>query len=198
MEGFFDKFVFIRVHSWLKMECLVLEKNLTIKMIRENLENLPDFAPPVGYSIRWFQSGDEAAWLRIQSAAEKFHQITPDTFVRVFGRNAAWLSQRLCFLLDPAGNPIGTGAAWFDDNFDGRKFGRIHWMAVVPEYQGRGLGGVLMTAVCRRLIELKHTNAYLITSSARLAAIRLYLRFGFAPLIRNQADEILWQELVAR
>jgi GNAT superfamily N-acetyltransferase len=171
------------------------EKNITVKMIRETLENIPAFAPPPGYSIRWFQSGDEEAWRRIQSAAEKFHQITPDTFARVFGRNASWLSQRLCFLVDPAGHLIGTGSAWFDDNFDGRKFGRVHWMAVLPEEQGKGLGKVLMTAVCQRLRELKHTNAYLITSTARVAAIKLYSRFDFVPLIRTDDDRKIWEAI---
>ena len=164
-------------------------------MIRDNLEDIPGFAPSSDYTVRWFQAGDDEAWRRIQTAAEKFHPITSDTFVRVFGRNATWLSQRLCFILDAEGNAVGTGAAWFDDNFDGKKFGRIHWMAVVPEHQGRGLGRVLMTEVCHRLRELKHTNAYLITSSARIAAIRLYLSLGFVPLIRNATDQEVWDKL---
>ncbi len=164
-------------------------------MVRHDLESLPEFPVPPGYAVRWFQAGDEQAWTDIQSRAEKFHPITPETFVRVFGRNATWLAQRVCFLLDPAGKPVATGAAWFDDNFDGRKFGRVHWMAVLPEEQGRGLGKALMSIVCQRLRELKHTNAYLITSSARIPAIRLYSRFGFKPIIRNAADEEIWREL---
>jgi GNAT superfamily N-acetyltransferase len=105
------------------------------------------------------------------------------------------LTQRVCFIVNAQGDLVGTGAAWFDDHFDGKKFGRVHWMAVIPEYQGRGLGGVLMSAVCDRLKELKHTNAYLITSTARIPAIRLYRAFGFKPLIRNATDEQMWQAL---
>ena len=169
------------------------QTNVTVKMIRSNLENIPEFVPPSNYSVRWFQAGDEESWRKIQTAAEKFHEINADTFLRVFGRNATWLSQRVCFVLDPDGRPIGTGAAWFDDNFDGRKWGRVHWMAVMPEHQGRGLGKVLMSRVCHRLRELKHTNAYLITSSARLPAITLYGRFQFDPLIRTEHDRCVWE-----
>lgn len=176
----------------------MIEKNVTVKMVRTDLEKIPLFAVPAGYSIRWFRAGDETPWTEIQSAAEKFHQITPQTFLRVFGRNATWLSQRLCFILDPEGIAIATGAAWFDDNFDGQKFGRIHWIAVRPEHQGRGLGRILLSQVCLRLRDLRHSNAYLITSSARLPALRLYLSFGFQPLARNERDEMIWQDILCR
>ncbi len=171
------------------------EVNFTVKMVRADLENIPRFTAPPGYSVRWFESGDEEAWRRIQSSAEKFHQITPDTFARVFGRNPTWLAQRLCFVVNPRGELVGTGAAWFDDHFEGRKWGRVHWMAVIPGEQGKGLGRVLMTEVCARLKHLKHNNAYLITSSARIAAIRLYRSFGFVPLCRKPEDELIWKAI---
>jgi GNAT superfamily N-acetyltransferase len=55
----------------------------------------------------------------------------------------------------------------------------VHWVAIVPECQGIGLGKALMTLLCQRLRELGHDQAYLFTSSERVSAIRLYLRFGF-------------------
>jgi GNAT superfamily N-acetyltransferase len=71
----------------------------------------------------------------------------------------------------------------------------VHWVAIVPEQQGRGLGKVLMTIVCHRLRELGHRRTYLTTSTARIPAINLYRHFDFVPLIRAPDDAAIWREL---
>ena len=192
------------------------EKNIPLKMIRENLEDIPQFALLENLSLRWFQPGDEKVWRQIQSAADKFNDITPELFQRQFaggterglqsaspnecrsGINSALLSERQCYLLDARGNAIGTATAWFNDNFEGARVGRVHWVAILPEDQGKGLSKPLMTAICRRLNELGHTRTYLSTSSARIFAIRLYLKFGFVPLIRGQDEAATWETLQAQ
>lgn len=173
------------------------ENNHPVKMMRANLDNLPEFALPTGFSLRWYQPGDEAHWLRIHLAADHFNKITPELFQKLFGSDEKNLRDRQCYLLDPRGEAIGTGTAWFNDNFEGARWGRVHWMAIVPEFQGRGLGKCLLGAVCRRLRELGHEQAYLSTSTARVPAIRLYWKFGFEPLIRSPEDECLWREIVS-
>ena len=188
--------------------------NLPVKMRRANLDNLPEFALPSGFSLRWYQPGDEEHWLRIHLAADHFNEITPELFQKQFGVEAergiysasapapasgiksALLRERQCYLLSPTGEVIGTGTAWFNDNFEGGRWGRVHWMAVLPEFQGRGLGKSLLSAICRRLRELGHERAYLTTSTARVAAIGLYLRFGFEPLIRGAEAQAVWSGIL--
>ena len=162
---------------------------------REHLEEIPDFPLPDHFSLRWYQPGDDQEWFRIQSTADRLNEITPDLFARQFGKDEHELARRQCFLLNSRGNAIGTATAWFNDNFEGKRFGRVHWVAILPEYQGRGLAKPLMTTICHRLRELGHTRAYLTTSTARLGAIRLYLRFGFVPMIRNAAEEAVWNNI---
>ena len=162
---------------------------------REHLDDIPDFPLPEQFSLRWYQSGDEQEWFRIQSSADRLNEITPDLFARQFGNDECELARRQCFLLNSHGHAIGTATAWYNDNFEGRRFGRVHWVAVLPEYQGRGLAKPLMTTICHLLRELGHTRAYLTTSTVRLGAIRLYLRFGFAPLIRNASEEATWNAI---
>lgn len=167
-------------------------------MVRANLDNMPVFTLPANFSLRWYESGDEAHWLQIHAAADRYNEVTPSLFRNQFGPDKKLLRERQCFLLDPRGEVIGTGTAWFNDDFEGARWGRVHWVVIAPQYQGQGLSKPLMTAICRRLRELGHDRAYLSTSAARIPAIKLYLKFGFEPKLRTVEDEAIWKEVLAR
>jgi GNAT superfamily N-acetyltransferase len=191
------------------------ESNLPVKMTRVNLDGLPEFTLPPGFALRWYQQGDEAHWLRIHLVADRLNQITPELFQKEFavdqdrglptaagrerqsGMSSAirTLGERQCYLLAPHGEVIGTGTAWFNDDFEGARWGRVHWVAILPEFQGQGLGKALMSVICQRLRELGHRRAYLTTSTARIPAIRLYSQFGFEPLVRNEEEAAVWRAL---
>ncbi|PYI87405.1 MAG: GNAT family N-acetyltransferase [Verrucomicrobia bacterium] len=164
------------------------EPHVRVVMVREDLENILEYPVPAGYAVRWYQPGDEQLWLNIHLAADKYHPITPELFAREFGEARDLLKDRQCFVFDANEKPVGTATAWFNDNFNGAAYGRVNWVAVVPQHQQRGLGKTLMTLICRRLRELGHRRAYLTTSTAQTPAIRLYHRFGFVPLIRSAQD----------
>jgi GNAT superfamily N-acetyltransferase len=166
--------------------------NAPVFMVRSHLQHIPEFRLPRGFSLRWYEPGDEEAWVQIHLQAEPFLRITPALFTEQFGSDATRLGERQCYLVSPEGEEIGTATAWFDDNFEGRPHGRVHYVAIVPDFQGRALSKPLMTAVCKRLSELGHERAYLATSAGRVPAIRLYRKFGFLPLIRNDQDEKVW------
>jgi len=164
-------------------------------MIRENLEDIPRFPVPPGFSIRWFQEGDERIWLEIQSASERYLEITPALFAKEFGSDPAVVGERQFFLLDSRQRPVGTATAWFDDSYRGLPHGRVGWLAVVPEMRGNGLSKPLMTILCDRLRELGHRRTYLTTATVRFPAIRLYSEFGFVPEIKDAKDRVIWDEL---
>jgi len=48
-----------------------LTENMRVKMVRKDLENIPQFTLPPGYSFRAYRQGDEEHWLRIQLAADR-------------------------------------------------------------------------------------------------------------------------------
>jgi len=169
-----------------------------VEMVRENLENCPNHPLPPGYSVRWYNEHDEHVWRFIHLEADKYTDATLDFFRRQFGHDDELLARRQCYLLDKDGRPIGTCTAWFDENWRGRgPYGRVHWMAIVPAYQGRGLSKPLLSIVMQRLRELGHTRAFLRTSPVRLPAISLYLKFGFQPVVENDADAKLWDDIMA-
>lgn len=169
---------------------------MRVLMVREHLEGIPEYALPQGFTLRWYRPGDEETWLEIHRVADLENKITPDLFSRAFDANASELARRQCYLATVRGEIIGTATAWFDDNFEGRRVGRVHYVAILPEFQGKGLSKPLMTAVCRRLRELGHERAYLTTSTTRVPAIRLYRSFGFVPLIRTDEEQKAWMEFV--
>ncbi len=154
-------------------------KNVPIKMIRYDMDGIPFYPLPENYSIRAYAPGDENAWVELQKRADKFNKIDLELFHKSFGYDKNILVQRMLFLLNSGKKIIGTASAWFDNDYDGGKYGRIHWLAIHPDYQGKGLSKPLLSATCQKLVELGHDKAYLTTSSARIPAINLYLKFGF-------------------
>ena len=172
----------------------VTHQNIRVTMVLEDLGQVPDHPFPPGYSARPYRPGDEQLWRRMQTEADRYNAITPELFARQFGLDPRPLTERQFFLTAPPDVAIGTATAWFDDDFHGLPYGRVHWVAIVPEFQGRGLAKPLMSAVCRRLQELGHNRAYLTTSTARVVAIRLYRRLGFVPKITDPSDLSVWRE----
>lgn len=166
--------------------------NLPLTLVRPSLDSLPEAPFPEGFSLRWFRAGDAAQWLRIHHDADPFNEISPELFTRQFGTDFCRLEQCQCFVQDTIGRVLGTGTAWkMTDREDGA-WGRVHWLAILRQYQGRGLGKPLLAAVCNRLRELGHNRACVVTSSGRIPAVGLYLRFGFQPEIRSDTDQVVW------
>lgn len=169
------------------------DSTVNISMVRKNLDDIPFYELPGSYQIRWYHQGDEKIWFEIQKRADKLNPITPDLFKRQFGDDPQLLHERQCFLYDTSGIPVGTATAWFNKDYRGEVYGRLHWVAIIPAKQGKGLAKPLLTTVCRRMKELQHDKAYLTTSTLRIPAINLYLKFGFVPEIKNEQDFAAWK-----
>ena len=152
---------------------------------------LPPPKLPRGYHLRWYQAGDEEAWLAIHRRVGIYDPVSPDLFTREFGEHLEALAERQCFIEDARGNPVGTATAWLAGTEHKTWEGRVHWVAVVPEHQRRGLGKYLTLAVCERLRELGARTAYLTTGADNLPAIRLYLGLGFRPEGQSGQDAVL-------
>lgn len=144
-------------------------------MTRADLENIPVFDLPPGFLIRSYQSGDDQTWWDIHERADPFLTHRMGTHREFFGDDFDQLRARQRFLVAPNGENIGTATAWLDSP----SLGRVHWVAIVPEFQGRGLAKPLLSHILLLLRELEHTSAILDTSMQRPRAIVLYEKFGF-------------------
>ena len=154
---------------------------ILVIMLRDDLTNIPSHPLPEGFSMRGFGEGDRRTWVQIENAAEPFIKITAETFDKEFGSDLPAMPRRCCFLVSPDGRDVGTITAWYERRYAGRRWGRIHWLAIIPEFQGRGLSKAMMTFAVERLRSLGHRRAILGTQTPRIAAIKTYLDFGFVP-----------------
>ena len=171
---------------------------IPVDMVREDLASIPAAAPPKGYSFGVINREQIGLWLDIERDAETFFDIGSDIFAGSFGTDMAAISDRCYILYDDRGCGIGTISAWIGETPRGRDYGRIHWVALRPAYQGRGLGKILMSYGLEQLKNRNHKRAILSTQSDRIPAINLYLHYGFLPLISTKADEIAWHEVSER
>lgn len=161
-------------------------------MVADPLPDLPPPSFPPGFGTRLMTPADVPLWTDVQRDAEPFFQIADDLFNQEFGHDPGQAFQRCYLITAPAPDPdhtrpgshhaAGVISAWWDDSFtyrdQTRPFGRLHWLAVRPAYQRRGLARAASLFVLHRLRQ-EFGRAYLVTQSNRHGAIQLYQSLGF-------------------
>lgn len=162
-----------------------------VTMIRLNLSNIPYIPFPEGFSIRPMQLDEAGVWTDIERDAERYFGISDNTFYNEFGRDLQATQWRSFLIIDGRGVAVGTISAWYNREFKGEDYGQIHWIAVRPAYQGRGLGKAALSYALRQLARW-HDRCFLGTSTERLPAIKLYLDFGFIPDLDSPQEVEKW------
>jgi GNAT superfamily N-acetyltransferase len=163
----------------------------SVNMIRPHMDGLPAPLFPAGYSIRPMSLDDIGLWIDIEMDAEPFFAVQPDLFRKAFGDDLAAVPGRCFILTDPRGLGVGTISAWYNREFNGQDYGRIHWVAVRPSHQGKGLARAGL-AYAMRVLAQWHDRAYLVTAIERIGAIKLYLDFDFAPDLAPEGARAIW------
>lgn len=135
---------------------------------------------PEGFFLRFYQMGDEANWAALEYEIGDFD--TPadaeDYFLKTYSKCPQYLKTRCLFAVDKRGRVVGTCTAWRDLRGN-EKVASLHWLAVSPVEQGKGLG----RALCRRALEIfwtqKEFPVYIHTQPWSWKAVLLYVREGF-------------------
>lgn len=165
---------------------------IDLAMRLDSLDELPAIELPAEYSWRFYDSGDEAAWARIERSAGEF--TSPEAALVGFRRSFPsddGLKERMIFLTDH-GVPFATATAWHGDG-EGAGEGRLHWVGMDAEHQRHGLSWPLVSMTLRRMRDLGHESAYLTTQTASWPAIKVYHRFGFRPQLWDEAEREGWK-----
>ena len=169
---------------------------ISVKMVREYNDKIPQRNLPAGYAIRPFAAGDKNIWASIETQAGEFKSRTAalTRFSTDYSLATDLLAQRMIFLTTESGKTVGTATAWYDPSFRDGEYGRLHWVAIVTEYEGLGLGKPLVGEAIKILGKL-HSKMFLTTQTTSYKAISIYLDFGFEPLVDGPEHRRAWNLL---
>lgn len=140
------------------------------------------FTLPEGLSLRFWEPGMEEDWGKVHMAAGQLN--TMEKALRIFNQEfAAYpeeLRKRMFFLYEnETGRPLATMTLWFGTDL-GRPTQRLHWLSCVPDYQGKGLGKLMMDISLWLYHQLGcEDTLYLTSQTSSYVGINIYKKYGF-------------------
>lgn len=163
-----------------------------LRMVRADLDGLPEMDLPEGVSMRSYREGDEESWADIVNTG-------------LGGRHTVQSAREELILrpqFDPLGlffvclngEPVGTACAWRQTPEE-RTVGYVHMVCVRPEARGKNLGYLVTLQVLRYFRNHGFASAILDTDDFRIPAIKSYLRLGFRPHYFDLAHAERWERL---
>jgi len=156
-------------------------KNIIMRAEWDKVLNVTPPSLPAGYSFRFFAADDLDHWARIEASVDEFESADKarDYFAQVYLPDMDNLAQRLIFALDPTGLPIATANSWYAESDLGRQ-ATLHWVAVCPEHQGKGIGKAIVQQAMLNFQQLENNRpVWLHTQTWSHVAVRLYHSLGF-------------------
>lgn len=149
------------------------------------------------FFIRNYKKGEEILWAEVETAAGEFktEKDALEHFEKEFGPYKDEMEERCFFIVHKESDRvIGTATAWYNNNFKGERYGRVHWVGIHPDFQGRKLAKPLLAAVMMHLAK-HHDKAYLTSQTTSYKAINMYMDFDFVPAIIDEEAANTWRYL---
>lgn len=168
-----------------------------VTMIRPHLCDIPQVPFPEGLGIRAMRLDEGGLWTDIERDAEPHFPVGEALFYSQFGQDMQALQWRSFIVTNEKGVGVGVISAWYHRTFKDQDYGMVHWVAVRPAYQGRGLGKAMLSFTLNQLSQW-HERAFLGTQTKRLSAIKLYLDFGFVPDLDQSGVMDAWRDVNAQ
>lgn len=163
-------------------------KNIIMRMPYDKVQSQPEPVLPDGFSFRFFQEGDEKHWARIETSVLEFadEASAERYFTRDYLPCLDDLKHRCVFVLNRDKLPVATATAWYASSSLGYQ-ASLHWVSVMPSYQGLGLG----KAVVQKTLSIFPATdpgeaVWLHTQTWSHVAVQLYHKLGFNLLKTGQ------------
>lgn len=141
---------------------------------------------PDGFDLREATAEDGAALARVLTASFKedwSEQRIKDVLLEAPDVDRTWVIVR-------AGEVVGTASERHLDLYPGQ--GYVHYVGVLPDAAGLGLGEIVTQACLVGFAERGLAGAVLETDAFRTPAIRTYIKLGFLPEYRSDEERVAW------
>ncbi len=150
---------------------------------------------PEGYRLRQYTDADADAYLALMQMAgfrtwdrEQLAKTLPSVlpggfFLAEWKATGALVATAMARHRPIEGHPNG---------------GELSWVGADPDHKGKGLGAAVCAAVVARFLQAGYRDIYLLTDDWRLAAIEVYLRLGFEPLLFCEGMAERWAKVLAQ
>ncbi len=166
-----------------------------LRMVRPDLDRLPEIGVPAGYELRTYRPGDEAAWCEIMNTGIGTDW-TAEKCRRELTEREPFLPDG-CFFVSKSGEAVATACA-FDVEPEGVNAAQVHMVCAKPAHRGRGLGRLVTLAVLHYMREHGFRAAFLGTDDFRVPAVRTYLGLGFIPDYIEDSHRNRWSAVFAK
>lgn len=162
----------------------MLDKSIpyyNLVMRRKTGEHLPQVALAEGYSFVPFTLGDEMDWAEIEASVGEFDSVSEalEYFQEEYLAYPKEVARRTIFVQSSDFKKVGTATCWWNYT-DERRDPTMEWIAVMPEYQDKGLGKAIVFEGMRRMLMIEgDRDVFLHTQTWSYRAIGIYLQAGF-------------------
>lgn len=158
--------------------------HIYVLMVKRDPACYPRYELPQGYDFCMFEPGNERDWARIQWEAGQFptEEGALSAFQKVYAPRPEELPRRCFFVRDGEGRRIAAASLWFGDHFGEEMPNRLHYVAVCPGHEGRGIAKAMVTRALDLFGALGFDHpTYLTTETGTWPATMLYRLFGYEP-----------------
>jgi mycothiol synthase len=152
----------------------------TFVLVREDLK-VPQYSLKEDFVVRTFQSGDEEIWCEVRNASFAKLQgsetpVTPDMVQKMMSNEDHIEGGSM--ILFHKNSPVGV-IRGSDDEYENAPIMNIGPIAIIPEYQGQGLGRSLLRASLNFAKEKSYKKTILCVNADNEQAKALYIQEGF-------------------
>ena len=177
-----------------------IEKTLhyyPLVMKNDDLSEYKKYDLPEGFRFQFYRPGDENEWISIHLDSGEFTDEAEASchFHEYYDDFIDELSNRCIFIVDTTtGEKVGTATISL---FEDKEYGynaTVDWVAIKKGYQGRKLAKPLMSKFMDIAVKNGHDRILLHTQTHTWLAAKLYLDYGFEPII-NESNKDGWKLL---